>query len=181
MLREGSPRELVVDGDVAQVVSFQSGRFGSGYPGSLIGVLATFRQVLLDAQRWATWQDRYEQSPAGIQRPPQVDAYPALMPVLAGDMPVLFEASNNRMTERALRLAQEFAIRPIIKGNGGEYEVTFLFTDAEAPVIIPVDFPKKPGVDDPDAAIDITLKTLQSWDRAPGIAASLESAGISFA
>jgi len=181
VLREGSPRELVVDGDVAQVVSFQSGRFGGGYPGSLIGVLATFRQVLLDAQRWATWQDRYEQSPAGIQRPPQVDAYPALMPVLAGDMPVLFEASNNRMTERALRLAQEFAIRPIIKGNGGEYEVTFLFTDAEAPVIIPIDFPKKPGVDDPDAAIDITLKTLQSWDRAPGNAAALESAGISFA
>jgi len=180
-LREGSPRGLVIDGDVAQVVSFQSGRFGGGYPGSLIGVMAAFRQVLMDAQRWATWQDRYEQSPAGIQRPPQVDAYPALMPVLAGEQPVLFEASNNRMTERALRLAQEFAIRPIIKGNGGEYEVTFLFTDADAAVIIPVDYPRKPGVDDPDAAIDITLETLRRWDRAAGNAAALESAGISFA
>ena len=180
-LREGSPGGLVIDGDVAQVVSFQGGRFGGGYPGSLIGVLAAFRQVLLDAQRWSTWQDRYEQSPTGIQRPPQVDAYPALMPVLAGDQPVLFEASNNRMTERALRLAQEFAIRPIIKGNGSEYEVTFLFTDAGAPVIIPVDYPRKPGVDDPDAVVDVTLETLRQWDRAPGNAAALEAAGISFA
>jgi imidazolonepropionase-like amidohydrolase len=180
-LREGSPRDLVIDADVAQVVSFQSGRFGGGYPGSLIGVLATFRQVLLDAQRWATWQDRYEQSPAGIQRPPQVDAYPALMPVLAGERPVLFEASNNRMTERALRLAQEFAILPIIKGNGAEYDATFLFTDAGAPVIVPVDYPKEPGVDDPDAAVDVTLETLRRWDQAAGNAAALESAGISFA
>jgi len=180
-LREGSPRELVVDGDVAQVVSFQSGRFGGGYPGSLIGVLAAFRQVLLDTQRWSTWEDRYEQDPAGIQRPPQVDAYPALVPVLAGDQPVLFEASNNRMTERALRLSQEFAIRPIIKGNGSEYAATFLFTDADAPVIIPVDFPRKPGVDDADAAIDVTLETMRLWDEAPGNAAALEAAGISFA
>jgi hypothetical protein len=180
-LREGSPRELVVDPDVAQVVSFQSGRYGGGYPGSLIGVMATFRQVLLDAQRWATWQDRYEQHPTGIQRPPQVDAYPVLLPVLAGDQPVLFEASNNRMSERALRLAREFAIRPIIKGNGGEYEVTFLFTDAAAPVIIPVDFPRKPAVDDADAAIDITLETLRRWDEAPRNAAALEAAGVDFA
>jgi imidazolonepropionase-like amidohydrolase len=180
-LREGSPRELVVNGSVAQVVSFQSGRFGGGYPGSLIGVMATFRQVLLDAQRWATWEDRYAQNPTGIQRPPQVDAYPALLPVFAGDQPVLFEASNNRMTERALRLAQEFAIRPIIKGNGGEYEVTFLFTDSEAPVIIPVDFPRKPGVDDADVAVDVTLETLRHWDAAPGNAAALEQAGVRFA
>jgi len=180
-LREGSPSDLVVDGDVAQVVSFQSGRFGGGYPGSLIGVMAAFRQVLLDTQRWATWQDRYEQNPAGIQRPPRVDAYPALIPVLAGDQPVLFEASNNRMTERALRLAQEFAIRPIIKGNGSEYAVTYLFTDADASVIIPVDYPKKPGVDDTNAAIDVTLETLRQWDRAPGNAAALEAAGVSFA
>ncbi|MFQ5742017.1 MAG: amidohydrolase family protein [Acidobacteriota bacterium] len=180
-LRDGTPRQMVVKADVAQEIAFGSRGFGRSYPGSLMGVISTIRQVLLDAQRAATWEESYARNPAGIPRPETDDAYPPLQPVLSGDEPVIFEATNNRMTERALRIAQEFSLRPIIKGNGNEYEITDMLAEAQVPLIVPVDYPSKPKVDDADAALDVTLQTLERWDRAASNAAALEQAGIRFA
>jgi hypothetical protein len=101
---------------------------------------------------------------------------------LAGDQQVIFDTSNTRDAKRALLIAQEFGIATIIKGNGNEYEMADLIAEARVVVIVPVDYPDRPGVgDDDDANLDISLESLQRWEDAPGNAAALERAGVTFA
>jgi hypothetical protein len=79
-------------------------------------------------------------------------------------------------------ISQEFALRPIIKGNGNEYEIVAQLAEAQAPVIVPVDYPDRPSISsDADANLDISYDALRRWEEAPGNAAALERAGITFA
>jgi hypothetical protein len=181
-LRDTSTEEMVLRNNVTQVVGFSTGGFGRGYPSSAMGVIALIRQVLLDTRRQATWENSYNNDPTGIPRPETNPAYTALMAALAGDQQVIFDASNTRTAKRGLDIAQEFGLSPIIKGNGNEYDMIDVLVDARVEVIVPVDYPDKPAVgDDDDANLDIGLAALQRWEAAPGNAAAIERAGITFA
>ncbi len=181
-LRQTATEEMVLGDGVTQTIGFSTGGFGRGYPSSSMGVISLIRQVLLDTQRQATWENSYDNDPSGMPRPEVSPAYTALMPVLAGDQQVIFDTSNTRDAKRALLIAQEFGIASIIKGNGNEYEMADLIAEAGVVVIVPVDYPDRPGVgDDDDANLDISLESLQRWEDAPGNAAALERAGITFA
>ncbi|MGD8330761.1 MAG: amidohydrolase family protein [Acidobacteriota bacterium] len=181
-LRETDPEEMVLADNVAQTVGFATGGFGRGYPSSSMGVIALIRQVLLDTQRQATWENSYNNDPSGLPRPEANPAYTALMPVLAGDQQVIFDSSNTREAKRALEMSREFALSPIIKGNGNEYEIVATLADAQVAVIVPVDYPDAPTIsDDADANLDISYESLRRWEEAPGNAAALERAGVTFA
>lgn len=181
-LRDTSTEEMVLRDNVTQVVGFTTGGFGRGYPSSAMGVIALIRQVLLDTRRQATWENSYNNDPTGLPRPETNPAYTALMPALAGDQQVIFDASNTRAAKRGLDIAQEFGLSPIIKGNGNEYDMVDVLVDADVDVIVPVDYPDKPSVgDDDDANLDVGLAALQRWEAAPGNAAAIERAGVTFA
>jgi imidazolonepropionase-like amidohydrolase len=181
-LRQAAPADIVVREDVAQVVGFSSGGFGRGYPSSLMGVISLIRQVLLDTQRQATWENSYNNDPTGIPRPDANPAYAALQPLLRGEQPVIFDANNTRNAKRALEIAQEFGLDPIIRGNGNEYEMVETLADSSAGLIIPVEYPDAPAVsEDADANLDVSLADLQRWEEAAGNAAALEAAGLAFA
>lgn len=181
VLRETGATELVVVPDLAQSVGFESGGFGGGYPGSLMGVIATIRQVALDAQRYAAWRESWERDPTGIRRPESNEAFPALQAALAGDEPVIFDAPNARSVERILRIADEFGLRPIIKGNGEEYETVSLLAEADVPVIVPVDYPDEPDLGEEHERLDVPLERFRAWKMAPANAAALHEAGVRFA
>lgn len=181
-LRQTDTAEMVLRARVTQTIGFSTGGFGRGYPSSSMGVISLIRQVLLDTQRQATWENSYNNDPSGMPRPEVSPAYTALMPVLAGNQQVIFDTSNTRDAKRALLIAQEFGLATIIKGNGNEYEMAALLAEARATVIVPLDYPDTPGVDDnDDANLDISLESLQRWEDAPGNAAALERAGVTFA
>lgn len=181
-LRPADPEAIVLADSVTQTVGFSSGGFGRGYPSSSMGVIALIRQVLLDTQRQATWENSYANDPTGMPRPEANPAYSALAPVLAGDQKLLFDASNTREAKRALMLAREFSLVPIIKGNGNEYEIVDVLAEAQAEVIVPLEYPDRPNVsDDDDANLDVSFDALRRWEDAPGNAAALERAGITFA
>ena len=55
--------EMLLRADVAQHAGLERGRFGQGYPTSLMGTVAAIRQVLLDASRHVEWSARYEADP----------------------------------------------------------------------------------------------------------------------
>lgn len=181
-LRQTDTEEMVLSNGVTQTIGFSTGGFGRGYPSSSMGVISLIRQVLLDTQRQATWENSYANDPTGMPRPEINPAYTALMPMLAGDQQAIFDTSNTRDAKRALLIAQEFGLATIIKGNGNEYEMADLIAEARVAVIVPVDYPDRPGVgDDDDANLDISLESLQRWEDAPGNAAALERAGVTFA
>ncbi len=181
-LRETETEEMVLGDSVTQTVGFSSGGFGRGYPSSAMGVISLIRQVLLDTQRQATWENSYANDPTGLARPETNPAYTALMPALAGDQAVMFDASNTRDAKRALTIAQEFGLSPIIKGNGNEYEMTAAIAEAGARVVVPLDYPDKPSIgDNDDANLDVSYEAMRRWEDAPTNAAALEAAGVTFA
>ena len=181
-LRQTDPEDMIIGRNVTQAIGFSTGGFGRGYPSSAMGVVALIRQVLLDTQRAATWESSFERDPAGIPRPESDEALAALQPVLSRDQQVIWDATNTRIAKRAINISSEFGIQTIIKGNGNEYEMAGELADAGFAVIVPVDYPDKPAIgDDDEENATIGLETLQRWAAAPGNAAALEAAGVTFA
>jgi hypothetical protein len=97
---------MIIKSSVAMHVSFTPLR--GTYPGSLMGVFAQLRQMLLDAQRYSDSMKIYDRSPRGIRRPDADRSLAALIPVLEGRMPVVMLANSEREITRALDLASEF-------------------------------------------------------------------------
>ena len=107
----------VVRTPIALHIDIPNGAPGDGYPNSLLGVLSFIRQSFLDAQYQQLAGQRYERLKAGgVARPNYDPSLDALQPALAGRLPVVFDASLAREISRALEMAQEFKLDPIITG-----------------------------------------------------------------
>ena len=89
---------------------------GGGYPVSLLGTIAFVRQGFLDAQHQLLEEQRYEKVKTGIARPSIDPSLDAIQPALARQMPVAFEAQLSREILRALNMAKEFNLDPVITG-----------------------------------------------------------------
>jgi hypothetical protein len=111
-----TPQQMIVRSPVAMHVGFTPLRTG-GYPGSLLGVFAALRQMMLDTQRYREALQIYERAPRGVRRPDTDRSLAALVPVLEGRMPVVMLANSEREISRALDLAEEFKLRLIIAGG----------------------------------------------------------------
>jgi imidazolonepropionase-like amidohydrolase len=174
-----TPQQMIVRSPVAMHVSFSSLRTG-GYPGSLMGVFAALRQMLLDAQRYQKAQEVYERAPRGMRRPELDRSLAALIPVLEGKLPVVMHADRQREIERALDLAQEFKLRPIIAGGVEAATVADRLRERDVPVLLSLNFPKRMTAAAPEADPE-TLRTLRGRVDAQKTAAKLAGARVRFA
>src|SRR4029450_4542869 len=119
---------------------------GGGYPSSLMGAIALFRQTLLDAQ-WrreclAVWNEH----PPGKEQPPPADALDALQDLLARKQPLLFDCSDESNALRADKLAKEFNLDLWMLGNGLEFRKLDEIVATGRPILVPLDFPTRPNV-----------------------------------
>jgi len=134
---------MVVRSPVAQNIGFARGGGGrGGYPGSLMGAFAALRQELLDAQHYRDVKNAYDKNPRGARRPDFDASLQALQPVLAGQQPVIMQANTEREIVRALDLAREFNLRPIIAGGAEAYKVTARLKAENVPVLLSLSFPR---------------------------------------
>ncbi len=167
---------------VAQNIAFEQSGFREGtYPSSLMGSIALIRQTLLDAQWYSQAQAIYSKNPQGLERPESNSALAALESTIQGKTPVLFETTDELDLLRVVRLAEEFKLRPWLKGNGYEYRVIGELAKKDLPIILPLNFPEVPEIETPGKALDVDLEKLQHWDLAPSNPARLAQAGIDFA
>ena len=164
-LGRGNFNTTVIREAVAQPLAFEHGGYTSGYPASLMGATALLRQTLLDAQWYADVQSRYARA-NGVARPERNDALAALGPVVRGEQPVLFELQDELDLARALRVAAEFNLKLVLRGSGYEYRAIRQLPPGVA-VIVPLNFPEPPEVENPDQAIDLSLDKLEHWELAP--------------
>lgn len=169
---------MLVKAPVAEHIGFTPSR-GGGYPNSLMGVFAALRQMLLDAQHYALEQQAYAKNPRGMRRPEPDPSLEALEPVLQRQMPVVMEASSQREIERALDLAKEFNLRPIIAGGEEADKVAARLKAENVPVLLSLNFPRRPQAS-PDADPE-PLRVLRARVEAPKLAARLQQAGVKFA
>lgn len=174
-----TPQELLVRSPVALHVGFTPLRQGT-YPGSLLGVFSSLRQMLLDAQRYGQLQAAYARSPRGMTRPQHDGSLAALQPVLAREMPVVMWAGSQREIERALDLAKEFNLRAIIAGGNEAHKVVDRLRADGVPVIATLNFPRRTERQSEDADPD-PVRVLLERAEAPKNPGRLAQAGIRFA
>lgn len=178
-------RELIVlKAPVALHVGFAPARgqgpVGSVYPTALMGVIAFVRQAFLDGQHQQLAADHYSRVKGVGEKRPVIDpALDALQPVLAGRMPVAFEAERTREVLRALDMARQFNLDPVIVGGLEAGEVAADLKARNAPVIYSLNYPARPKTLAPKA--DEPLRVLRERARAARTPAALQKAGVTFA
>ena len=161
-------------------VEFPGNVRGDSYPVSLLGAIAFVRQSFLDAQHQQLTAQRYERVKAvGVPRPNYDPALEALQPALAGRLPVAFQAEQAREIVRALDMAQEFKLDPVITGGREADLVAADLKSRNARVIYSLNYPTRSRILAPDA--DEPVRELRTRARAAKVPAALDKAGIQFA
>ena len=174
-----TPQQMIVRSPVAMHVGFTPLRTGT-YPGSLMGVFATLRQMLLDAQRYRDALQIYERAPRGTRRPDIDRSLAALVPVVDGRMPVVMLANSEREINRALHLAEEFKLRLIIAGGREAERVTARLVKQNVPVLLSLNLPRRTTAAMPEADPE-PLRVLRERVEAQETAGKLTRAGVRFA
>ena len=170
----------VLSNNVAQVVEYAAGGWGAKeYPTSLLGAIAFIRQGFLDADWYSKSQGILAKYPDGNE-PIQADrSLEELSIAKRNRQPFVFRTGNELYIDRSSNIADEFELDLWIMGNGYEYrrieEMPASF------MIIPLNFPAKPEVADPQNALQYSTEQLKHWDMAPDNAAKLADAGFQFA
>ena len=174
-----SPQQMIVRSPVALYIGLTP--LGGGqYPGSLMGVFSSVRQAFLDARRYREANEIYERNPRGLKRPDQDKSLAALLPVLAGRMPVVMQADREREIDRALDLAREFNIQLVINGGLEADRVAARLKAMNVPVLLSLNFPKRTAAASPEAEPE-PLRVLRERVEAPKTAGRLAAAGVRFA
>lgn len=170
----------VVRTPVALHIEFATGGGrGGGYPASLLGVISFVRQSFLDAQHQLAAVQHYARSKSAAARPAYDPALTALQPALEGKLPVAFEADAAREILRALDLAQEFKLDPVITGGREADQVAEDLKSRGARVVYNLNFPTRSRMLAPEA--DEPIAALRSRAQAPKVPAALHKAGLVFA
>jgi imidazolonepropionase-like amidohydrolase len=152
---------------------------GGGYPVSLLGSIAFVRQSFLDAQHQQLEKQRYEKAKNGGARPVFDPSLDAIQSALARTLPVAFEADLSREILRALNMAKEFKLDPVITGAREADQVIADLKSQNARVIYNLDYPSRSRALAPDA--DEPVRDLRARAQAPKTPAALEKGGILFA
>ncbi|HWL93753.1 MAG TPA: amidohydrolase family protein, partial [Phycisphaerae bacterium] len=119
---------------------------GSGYPVTTMGAIALFRQTMLDAQ-WhrdlIAWGEGNSEAP----RVPLDRDLESLWPMMDGKTRIIFSANTAEEIDRALNVAAEFSLKPVIVGGKEAWKAAERLKREEVPVIVSLKWseePKKP-------------------------------------
>lgn len=189
-LRRGDVQSVLLKSPIGLHVAFGGTGGRGGFPGSLMGVFAALRQTLLDAQRYGQIQSAYAANARGMARPENDPSLAALQPALKGQMPVYFSVSTQREIERALDLAKEFGLKPVVVGGEEAHLVLDRLKAENVPVLYSLSFSqggggggggrggRGGGADDGSPE---PIRMLRQRVQAPKTPADLQRAGVTFA
>jgi N-acetylglucosamine-6-phosphate deacetylase len=141
-----------------------------------MGATALLRQAFYDARWYREAWDAYRAN-TQLPRPETNLDLQALSDAMMRDTFVI-DAPNERMAIRAESVANEFALKMILRGSGREYRELPSIIALNRPILVPVAFPDAPNVKSPQAREDVTLQDLMHWDLAPENPGRLVGAGL---
>ncbi|MEZ5973963.1 MAG: amidohydrolase family protein [Planctomycetota bacterium] len=149
LLNGGARRDAVLNPEVMGHASFRAS--GEGYPSTLMGYHAQFRQFFMDAG----WQGELAERRAAGQDVVRAAFDPDLIEgrrYLAGELPLLCEADTARDILRWISLADEFGLHIGIAGGRDAWQVAGELAQRHIPVVLTLDWSDEP--DDPDKPKD---------------------------
>lgn len=173
---------VVVKTPVAQHVVFGGRVGGPGYPAAPLGTIAFVRQAFSDA-RWQkdarAWAAKHPDQP----RPNFEPALDALVPALERQMPVMFEGNEFREILRALSMAKEFDLDPIVLGGLEAGAAAADLKSAKASVVFtfPASGPNGRGGGGGGRGGNTPARVTRMQQDATKQAAQLAAAGVPFA
>jgi imidazolonepropionase-like amidohydrolase len=174
-------KQNLIKSSVAQHLAFhRSGERHGSYPSSLMGCIALIRQTFYDVQWYRDAYAAFELNPKGQNKPEENIALKSIQPLMDGKQVIIFEVENNLNFLRALKITNEFALKPIIRGSGDEYLILDVLKQKPVPIILQINFPTELDVNTPEKALEVTLAEIQYWERAPANPKVLQDAGIRF-
>lgn len=172
--------EVVIASPVAEHVTFAGRGGGPGYPAALLGDIAFVRQAFSDAQ-WQKTARTWAASHANQPRPNFEPALDALAPALDRRMPVSFEAGEFREILRALAMAKEFNLDPIITGGIEADQAAADLKAANAKVILSVAIPQAEGGRGGRGNAEVPMRVQRMRQNLPKVPAALDKAGVLYA
>ena len=171
-------REMVVRTPVGLRVNLKPPGSGRSFPGSLMGVVAYVKQAFADAAYYRESWAAYESAPLGKPRPTYDRTLEPLARAQSDGWPVLLPAQEPHEIQRALGLAGELGVKPVLYGIHGGYAAAEALSAAKVPVLVSLKWPARDKDADPDA--EEPLRVLELRERAPQTPAVLEKAGVRF-
>ena len=138
--------------DCATFFSFKKGLSTQKNPTSLMGSIALIRQTFLDAE-WYKSQN--------TQTNLSYDIF-----INQQKLPKIFSLNDELDYSRLYKIADEFEIDFIIKGNGKEFLRIDEVAKTGVPLIIPINFPNAYEVSNPETTEWISLQKLKNWETA---------------
>ena len=168
-LMDGKEQDALLKSRVSSNYSFSKGTSTQDYPNSLMGSVALLRQTFYDA-------DWYKKAKGKTEFNISLDAFNSNQ-----GMPQVFEVSDKLGVLRAYKLGKEFNTQYVIKGMGDEYQRLDEVKAAGVNLILPINYPITPDVEDPFDEKIVSLSDMKHWEMAPANAGILAKAGINFA
>ena len=158
--------ENILIGNRAAFYSFSKGVSRQKSPSSLMGSIALLKQAFLDAE-WYKSQNK--------QTNLSYDAF-----INQQKLPQIFDLNDELDYSRIYKIADEFEVDFIIKGNGKEFLEIDEILNAGFPLIIPINFPEAYKISNPEAAEWVSLEKLKNWESSTYNPAILSENKISF-
>ena len=169
-LAGGPVQEVIINERAAAHFSFNKGSSRQQYPSSIMGMAALLRQTYYDA-KWYQSSANEDQVNLSLKAFNDVQGLPQIFEANGGKLRVLL----------ADKIGDEFGVQYIIKGNGDEYQRINEIKGTRASLILPLNFPDAYDVEDPFAALDVSLADMKHWEMAPANPKFLADAGINYA
>ena len=179
-LGDGPLADNLLRREAGQVLSFSTAG-GDAYPASTMGTVAVLRQTIMDTRWYADANAAYAAKPVGVERPKTNVAFEAFLPSLQGKEPIIFVTDDVLDVLRAKELEKEFGLQFAYVGSGEEYKRLYDVGKLPRGIVVPVNFPEAPSVDDPGQALTVSTETLRHWQNAPGNLAQMNTAKMPFA
>jgi imidazolonepropionase-like amidohydrolase len=152
-LNDGNENEVIYKNKVSQNLSFEKGNSRTDYPNSLMGTIALLRQTYYDANWYLNQNKEFNPSLAAI------NSYRSI--------PSVFEVNSVFQAIRADKIGDEFGINYIIKSSGDDYKRLDELKKTNLRLILPLNFPAVPDVNDFSQLREINLAELKHWEMAP--------------
>ena len=152
---EGNNATRILNNKISQHLTFNRSKFSrQSYPSSLMGSMALIRQVYHDAKWYGLGKS--ETKDLALEN---FNANKNLIQI--------FNAGDKLNSLRASKIAKEFGVNYLIKGDGNEFEKINEIKNTGATYIIPLNFPEAYDVSDPYLAQQVSLSDMKFWNQAP--------------
>jgi hypothetical protein len=112
-------------------------------PGTLIGVIAKYRDIFKNAEYAIKNIATYNTAPAGLSRPVYSEELTTMMPVVKKELPLYFTTNTNRDIHRAINLQKEYGFKMVLTDVKQSQQTLPLIKAGGYPVLLSLDLPEE--------------------------------------